>query len=574
MINRHFLSLKIHLFCFYAALCAILPYLPPFGNAIGLNYKEIGVVFSILPFLGVVAKPLFGWLSDQFNMHRSLLVILVFVQALSTFLILYIPRLPVSQFSKFHLGCEPESVTIHVNETNYDLEMCPSSFHRPALCQLSDKNSQSFCRMFNISLNDPQCKANIDNAIDVMLVSKESSHPIYHLKSGNMTKMSCEDELNAIAGYCRARPCAYSEHDGIIWTSTFGLYLLLLIISRVAFVSAISIADALTFDLLGKFGDTSSSTNTYGYQRMFGTIGWMLMGPIIGFGLDYHKNTQVDASVYDPLFYIQFGLFLLAGFVACFFESSDNIKMQTTSASEVLLIFKNAEILLFVSATIVNGMATGALYVYFVMYMQELGAEYICIGVALLVETISETPIMGLSQNILQRVGSHGGMAVCLISIFIRYGAFAFISNPWMVLIVEPLHGVAFGLFYANMVSFANSIAPPGKSATLQGIIGGLYEGLGIGIGGLIAGYIYQDLGYSSMWAFFSLLCLGFTVVYVFLAYVLKKRNGFEAYHLTKKTELSLNGLEKADKEMKPNVPSLAQTEDLEDEVGGGEKLA
>lgn len=37
------------------------------------------------------------------------------------------------------------------------------------------------------------------------------------------------------------------------------------------------------------------------------------------------------------------------------------------------------------------------------------------------------------------------------------------------------LHGVSFGLFYPNMISYGSSVAPKGAQATVQGIVKSLF---------------------------------------------------------------------------------------------------
>lgn len=52
--------------------------------------------------------------------------------------------------------------------------------------------------------------------------------------------------------------------------------------------------------------------------------------------------------------------------------------------------------------------------------------------------------------------------------------------NPWWVIPIEfLLQGPTYALCYTIVVGFASAVAPPGTSATVQGIVAGMDDGLG-----------------------------------------------------------------------------------------------
>lgn len=126
------------------------------------------------------------------------------------------------------------------------------------------------------------------------------------------------------------------------------------------------------------------------------------------------------------------------------------------------------------------GMLTGLLYTYLFLYMEELHAPKLLMGLSQLGECFGEAPFMFMSSWLISRMGHHGAMAVALASFSVRYIGYSLIgANPWWILILELFHGPGFGLFYANMATFANTVAPTGAVATMQGVLGGIYDGFG-----------------------------------------------------------------------------------------------
>lgn len=57
--------------------------------------------------------------------------------------------------------------------------------------------------------------------------------------------------------------------------------------------------------------------------------------------------------------------------------------------------------------------------------------------------------------------------------------AYSIISNVWLFLILELLHGPSFGLCWPTMVSYGDKVTPSGTKATMQGFIGAVFEGIG-----------------------------------------------------------------------------------------------
>lgn len=57
--------------------------------------------------------------------------------------------------------------------------------------------------------------------------------------------------------------------------------------------------------------------------------------------------------------------------------------------------------------------------------------------------------------------------------------AYSVISNAWWIILVEVLHGPSLGLCWPTMVSYGDKVAPSGTKATIQGVIGAIFEGVG-----------------------------------------------------------------------------------------------
>lgn len=64
-----------------------------------------------------------------------------------------------------------------------------------------------------------------------------------------------------------------------------------------------------------------------------------------------------------------------------------------------------------------------------------------------------------------------------------------------------------FNLFFSS-TAYASLVSPPGASATVQGLVAGMDDGLGFTIGSLIGGFLYQNVGGSQSFKIYALVAL------------------------------------------------------------------
>lgn len=172
------------------------------------------------------------------------------------------------------------------------------------------------------------------------------------------------------------------------------------------------------------------------------------------------------------------------------------------------------------------GLLTGIHWQFFFKYLEQVAKDdnksfSIIATLALPVQALGgELVFFMLSGRILKKLGASLTLVVCLFSFAARYLLYAYlipnVSIYW-ILIVELLQGPAFGLMYCVLTHQANYysgkideiVAHSSNSgdaqlknslhATLQGVLGASFEGLGLGLGAIIGGRAYDTNPYL-MW--------------------------------------------------------------------------
>lgn len=131
--------------------------------------------------------------------------------------------------------------------------------------------------------------------------------------------------------------------------------------------------------------------------------------------------------------------------------------------------------------------------------------------------------------------------------------AYSVISNPWLFLILELLHGPSFGLCWPTMVSYGDKVTPSGTKATMQGFVGAIFEGigelasyyitffflislhnslfiLGVASGSFICGWLIDTFGGVTLLRTFSVGALLWLSVFWLLELLLKKMKANPLY--------------------------------------------
>jgi MFS family permease len=230
--------------------------------------------------------------------------------------------------------------------------------------------------------------------------------------------------------------------------------------------------------------------NQYGKLRLWGAIGWGISAPLVGRLVEQYG---LNWSFYS------YSLFLLAGLAL-----STGLPIAQASIGRgfwrgLRLLAGNRRWLFFLALIFAAGAGSSLINNYLFLYMAELGASKTLMGLALSVATLSELFIFATSDRLLDRWGVRGLLGLALTALVLRLMAYALISNPWLVLPVQLLHGFSFSALWVAGVAHADRTAPSGMSTTAQAIFSGVSMGLAAAAGAFIGGLLYERVGLAAM---------------------------------------------------------------------------
>ena len=210
----------------------------------------------------------------------------------------------------------------------------------------------------------------------------------------------------------------------------------------------------------------------YGPIRMSGTIGFSIMAALAGFVINDNEAL---------LFPLIISVNLLAGFAALFLPKAKGAaarakergeeyvapKRRLFAGKEVYALLKNPRLRNVLILYGVSMMCSGFGNTYYGVYMDELGGNYLMVGIANMILGLSEIPFhIGPGARWLKRIGVEKSMLVVTAVGFVRWIIVAMTRNPWLLVLTKGFNGIMLVPTIVGIVEMVYQEAPDDLKAT------------------------------------------------------------------------------------------------------------
>ncbi|PSN34533.1 hypothetical protein C0J52_19089 [Blattella germanica] len=501
-INKELLPMKAHYFLFNAGLVGILSFLPLFARQLGFSGITVGTIYTVLPISGVLGRIFFGAVADRFQIQKSIFLGSMIMMTISFFMTQFIPEVPTS--SSVELTCDKLT---YFKACKSDIDSCALSDmmadaneNTTILCEASCNVSPSllydiceswgvneFCNSKSPASSTLNFEAEISLTHTILLesciylrVHKTQFNGLSHIPyCNNLTTANCSMACNSISlNELLETPTADSYNVTQLYQ--FWLFTVLLVIAFIAKVVATSVGDAICFSLLGK------KPQEFGRQRLWGAVGWGGASMLAGFLVDKFSEGKVEKD-FSAIFYLMLVLMILDVVISCRLECRQEIS-RGNFFKNVGRLMLEPRIAVFIMWCTFIGVTTGVLWLFLFWHLEDLVSNDDC-KVKLWLKTMEgllvgvrcfggELPFFFFAGPILRAIGHIHSMSLVLFVFGLRCTLYSVLQDPLWCFPLELLQGLTFGICYTTMTSYASIIAPPGTEATMQGIVGAIFEGV------------------------------------------------------------------------------------------------
>lgn len=510
---------------FYVAIGALFPYLPVYFKQLKLSSHQNGILIGIRPLIQFCVTPLWGACADRFCKSKAIFLVSVLGWLVSNFSLYFVP-----------VNNDPRLCDVY-NYSNEDEISFQKSHISPVKPTGNTSNQNIITRQRTRKhVNDFYSRVSpyLDTTVpfipfafrdfrDVCSITSQGNKGLEdpdHWKEkpevdiAKLLPSSQKQFQDSMSGVVRS-----GKH--VSCNSKEFLFLLLVtIIGTIIAAPAQALADTVTLQSLG------SETHKYGGVRLWGSLGWGIGGFSVGAAVstNYRKDhCGEDVIDYGPCFYVYVAGMSAAFLFATQFQcdrtqstkdsTTDNSK--TENISEGLKVFRSPQFCFVIFIAFFCGSATGFIETFLFWYLHELGGGQLLFSVVNGLNCAAEVCVFFITDKLLCYLGHINVIYVTLFCYSVRFIYYYFVESPWVVLPAELLQGITTAAFWSSCVSYVG--LHPGASNTVQGILNGVYMGLGFATGGFLGGSLVHVAGIKSSFLLYALasfcLLLTFAVI-------------------------------------------------------------
>lgn len=281
---------------------------------------------------------------------------------------------------------------------------------------------------------------------------------------------------------------------GMFWGETFGFFFALMVVLNLFTSAQGPLSEALMLSAMR--GDLTH----YGRLRLWGSVGFIVLVTVSGQLLDWQGVRMTP--------WIALAMLALVTAVALNLreEAATPTHHETPSVRKLL---QQREVIAFFGSTFLMIAAHASLYVYYSLYLADIGYSKTVIGLMWSLGVIAEIAFFYWQAPLFRRFGVRRLMVASLAIGVVRFlmiglGAESLV----MLLVAQVLHAATFGVHHSASVAtlqrwFAGPLQARGQALYIS-----ISYGLGGTVGGLLMSACWDTLGARPVYVIAAALCL------------------------------------------------------------------
>lgn len=261
----------------------------------------------------------------------------------------------------------------------------------------------------------------------------------------------------------------------------------------------IPLTDSLTLSTIRKIG------GDYGKYRLWGSVGFGLTALVCGKIFLTH-GIEVFTRVYLVLI-------LICIFISIFLNDATYLGRRA-NFQDIKQLIKTKEILVFLLITTLLGSTNRANDAFMSIFIKSIGGNENTVGLAWTLAPLSEVPVFALGGFLLSRYSELKLLTVAAAFFTLRWGLFSVINDPGLIVAVQLIHGVTFGLFFMCAVSYMSKAVPDRLRSSGQGLLSSFIGGIAGITGSSLGGLIMSRYGPVTLYLTCSVIALSAFLLY------------------------------------------------------------
>lgn len=271
-------------------------------------------------------------------------------------------------------------------------------------------------------------------------------------------------------------------------TESPGLLIFVLLLYNICYMPTIALVNAISFNQM------DNPNKEFPIIRVLGTIGWIVAGLTITFGLG-RFFPDVEATSY-PMKMVAAVSLLMGIYSFTLPTTPPRMKGEDVTVGDVLGIkalklMKERSFFVFVLCSLLISIPLAFYYAFTNPFLNDIGMTQVVAKQTM--GQMSEVAFMVLMPFFFVRLGVKKMLLVGMLAWVLRYALFAMGdvgATVWMLYLGLLLHGICYDFFFVTGQIYVDRKADPDTRASAQGFITLITYGIGIGLGSVLSGVV------------------------------------------------------------------------------------
>jgi len=245
---------------------------------------------------------------------------------------------------------------------------------------------------------------------------------------------------------------------------------------------------------------------SFGRIRTWGSVGFAFSSLIVGellarFGIEF---------IVWPYVILGTALLLIAFSIQDVEADADPVRF-----SDIKKLIGNKRFVLFLFFMMFITIGHRANDSFIGIYIAELGGSEGLVGISWFVGVISEAAVFALAALWFRKLHPIGFIIIASILYTIRWFVYGTATSPYLIISLQFLHGLTFGVFYVAAFDYITRIIPKLLQSTGHLIFYSVFFGVSGIIGSLGGGAILEAYGGQTLYAWMGFLVLVGTICFL-----------------------------------------------------------
>lgn len=271
------------------------------------------------------------------------------------------------------------------------------------------------------------------------------------------------------------------------------IFISLLLLYNLCYMPTIGLANSISFH------NIEDQEKQFPLIRVFGTIGWIVAGLVISFGLGQF-TTDLPEKTPLPLYMTGVTTILLGLYSFTLPHTpppaaGEKVSIRSIIGLDALQQLGSRPFYIFLICSFLISIPLAAYYNFTQIFLEAAGFSKIA-GTQTLGQ-MSEVVFMLLMPFFFARLGVKWMLLVGMFAWVLRYALFSFGAPSavfWMIMTGIILHGICYDFFFVAGMIYVDKKAKPEIRAQAQGFLVFITYGIGMLIGAQVAGRLFNKI--------------------------------------------------------------------------------